>query len=73
MHLQDDADFSHASQYRVDVLDVGNALVGVGGCAGGIEFESVHPAARLRAVDFRRIRAVGQIQRHQRIELRSGG
>ena len=47
------AELAHAREHGVDAADVGDAGVGVGGRAGGIELAAVHDAAGLRAVDFR--------------------
>ena len=69
VNLQDEAELAHASQHRLELADVGDAGVGVRGGAGRVEFEAVDQAAGLRALDFRRGGAVGQVQRHQRLEL----
>ncbi len=71
MNLQDEADFAHTSQHGFDLADVGDARVGMGRRAGRVEFESGDQAAGLGAVDLRRTGAVGQIQSHERLEVRA--
>ena len=63
----------HRLERREAALERGHAGVGIGGGAGRVILHRVHHAARLRQRDFRRRGVVGEIQRHQRFEARTGG
>ena len=73
VHLQRHADFAHAGEHVVDARDVRDAGIGIRGRAGRVELEAVDEAARLGAIHFRRLGAIGEIERHQRLERRAGG
>ena len=67
--------FGHAFEHRVDLLDIGDAVVGIGRRAGGIEFDGGDHAAFEAGNDILGIRVFGQIKSHQRREavaLRNG-
>jgi hypothetical protein len=72
VHLQWHAELGHARQGCIDVSDVGDTGIGVGGGAGRVELAAEHRAAGACTVDFFRCRAVGQVKGHQRREICPG-
>ena len=56
VHQQRQAELAHAREHGVDAADVGDAGIGIGGGAGGIELAAVHEATGPRALDFLRAR-----------------
>ena len=64
VHLQDEVEFAHTREHRLDALDVPHARVGVRRRAGRIELAAPHHSARLRTHDFTRIALVREIERH---------
>src|ERR1700730_7678620 len=69
VHLQHHAELGHAREHRVDAPHVGDSRLGMRGVAGGIELAAEHAATRLGPLHLVRGGGVGQIQRHQRLEL----
>ena len=68
VHQQHQAFALHGCQRGVDLAQIGHAVVGVGGSTCGVELAG-HHACGLGAHDFLRGEVVGQVQRHQRLEL----
>ena len=64
VHLQDDIEFAHAREYRLDAFDVVHPRVGVRRRACRIELAAPYGAARLGTRDFARITLVREIERH---------
>jgi hypothetical protein len=58
----------HGLQGRVDGLDAGDAVVGVGGGPGRVQFGGPHHAAGRRVADLFRPQSVGQVEGHQWLE-----
>jgi hypothetical protein len=55
VHLQDEVEFAHAREHRLDAFDVPHARVGVRRCARRVELAAPHRAARLGTLDLARI------------------
>jgi hypothetical protein len=70
VHQQWHAELAHARQHGIDVADVRDARIRIGGRTRRIELAAVYESAGFRGVDFRGRGAVGEIQRHQRRETR---
>jgi hypothetical protein len=69
VHQKRQSHLTHAREHGIDVFYVRHAGVRVGGRTGRVELAAVHRAARFRAIDFRDLGAICQIQRHQRREI----
>ena len=72
MHQQQQAVALHGFERGVDFADVGNACVAVGGGTGRIELAG-HNTSRFGSCNLIRCQIVGEVQRHQRLELRALG
>ena len=72
MHLKDEIPLLHAREHGMHAADVCHAGIGVSRRPGRIELEADDAAARLCPVHLRRIRPVGEVERHQRLECHAG-
>jgi hypothetical protein len=72
VHLQHHADALERLQHRVDAPDVGDAVRRIGGGVRGVELAAGHRAARETLGDVARSGGVGQVDRHQRLEVEAG-
>jgi hypothetical protein len=66
------SEFLHHFERLVALAQVGHAGRRVGGGAGRVQLHRVDEAGVLRAADLVRVGVVGQVQRHQRLELHPG-
>ncbi|CAM2144453.1 hypothetical protein PT2222_160049 [Paraburkholderia tropica] len=73
VHEQRHAHFLHRFERLRALADVGHARVRICGRARRIQLHAMHETARLRAANFLGRRVVGQVQRHQRLELQARG
>ena len=73
MYTQYDPPFGHPFEDGVDAGDIGDTRVRVGGGAGRVELGGDHEAAVGGLVDLFGLEGVGEVQRHQRVELEAGG
>ncbi len=73
VHQQRHAAALHLFQRGVGLAQVGDARIGVGGRSRRIQFHCVDVTAGPGFADFFGAGVVGQVQRHQRFELRAGG
>ena len=67
------ADFGHSVEYRGDIVEVGHAAGGVGGSARRVEFDRVDQSIRMRAGYIVWVCVLGQVEGHQRGEIRAFG
>lgn len=72
VHQQQQAFALHGFERRVDLAQVGDAVVAVGGGAGRVELAG-DDAGGLGAHDFLGRQVVGEVQRHQRLEGQAFG
>ena len=72
VNQQQHAAVGHRLEYRVDVPDIGDAGGRIGGGAGGVELGG-NDAGGFRLADDLRGGGLGQVQRHQRLEIRALG
>ncbi len=72
MHQQRQPGFGQRFDRREDIVDAGDARVGVGRGAGRIELGSEHDAAGLGRMDVFGAGAVGEVQHHQGLETAAG-
>ena len=75
MHAQHHAELFHALEHRIDLVDRGDAGVGVGRGTRRVELACNDVTTVPGAIDLVRGQVVGQVQAHQRLEtgaLRSG-
>ena len=69
MNQQRHADLRHGGQHRVDLANIGDARLRIGGRPGRIELAGSQNARLEAPCDLLRIDGVGQIGRHQRLEI----
>ncbi len=67
------ADIGHAFEHAHDVGDVGNAMRGIGGGAGGIELGRGQHAVGMACGEIVRVALVGKVSGHQRSEIQARG
>ena len=73
VHLQHQPHLRHACEHRIEPARIGDSRVGVRSGARGVQLAAEHTARRLRTRDLLHRRVVGEIERHQRLELHAGG
>ncbi len=73
MDQQPHADFFHAREYAVHLLDVRDAGVGVRGRARRIQFHAMNKAGVFGPVNFLDGRAIGEVQGEQGLEAAARG
>jgi len=73
VHLQHQARLRHALEHRIEPPYVGDSGGGVGGSARRIELAAEHAAGGLGSRDFLHRSLVGEVDRHQRLELSARG
>ena len=73
MYLQGQPHLGHGRERLIAVADIGDPEGGVGGGAGGVELHAMDDPAFPGAADFRRRGPIGQIKRHQRLEITALG
>ncbi|MNJ41594.1 hypothetical protein D3C77_365210 [compost metagenome] len=72
VHQQRHADFGHGFECRENVVDAGNAGIGVGRRAGRIQLGGMHETCSLGCADFFGLGTVSEVQHHQRLEAATG-
>jgi hypothetical protein len=68
MHQQRHPLPGHGFEHGIDAADVGDTGVRIGCGTSRIELATLHHTARLCRCDLCRRRAIGEVQRHQRLE-----
>ncbi len=73
MHQQRHRAALHLLERGVGLAQVGDPRVGIGGRARRVQFHCMHDAAGFCVADLNGTGVVGQVQRHQRFEIRARG
>lgn len=66
---QRQTDFGHGFQHRKDIVDAGHPRRRIGGRTGRIQFGGMHVAAGFGCANVVGLRAIGEVEHHQRLEL----
>ena len=73
VETQRQADLGHRLQHAPHIVEIGYARGGIGRGPRRVEFHRRDQAARMGGGDIRRVGFLGQVERHQRREIRALG